>query len=542
MQSSDYAKAGAMRNGQWTRRDLLRSGSLAACAWQLPRPAAAWQATDANAATAGAATPVRLKTPNGVLLGEAKAGVRVFRGVAFAKPPIGPLRFLPSAKVEPWSGEREATHFPAAPMQVGQHDVTHSEDCLYLNIWTPEGVTETAGLPVFVWIHGGGFTGGHAFEAMYDGSGFARSGIICITVAYRLGVFGFLDFEPLLGDAYAGTANNALGDLVLALEWVKENAAAFGGDSARVTVGGQSAGAKLTDILMGVPSAEGLFHQMISESGGAERVWPRLNSTAVAKGFGEEWTKTGGNTLSTLKSADGALLIDAQERLITSWPQHFPLRAEIDGRLLPKLPVETIAAGSTRNKRLLIGTNRQESAFFVGPHPEHDARAADLGNMGTAKFEEVYRRYADVYPQLSVEERRVRAVTAEEYWIPSTRVAEAHVRGGGTAYVYEVEFAETSGRLEGEAYHSIEVPMVWAHPREMVANATAEAALSQQMHAAWAAFIRGEAPAANGLPPWPLYKEKQRATMIFGTADGVGASRVENDVQAKELRLWDGVL
>ena len=531
-----------MTRRQWTRRDVLRNACVAASVWQLHRSARGLQLSVAGSAGSAETQPVRVKTPRGVLVGEEKAGVRVFRGVAFAQPPVGPLRFLPSVKAESWTGDREAKHFPAAPMQVSQHDVTHSEDCLYLNIWTPAEVTHRAGLPVFVWIHGGGFTGGHAFEAMYDGSGFAQSGIVCITVAYRLGVFGFLDFEPLLGEAYAGTANNALGDLILALEWVWENVAAFGGDPARVTVGGQSAGAKLTDILMGVPKAKGLFHQMISESGGAERLWPRLNSVAIAKGFGEEWTKTKGNTLAGLRTAEGNLLIDAQEQLIASWPQHFPLRAEIDGRLLPRLPVETIAGGSTRGKRLLIGTNREESAFFIGPHPEHDARAADLGNMGTAKFEQVYRRYTEVYPQLSVEQKRIRAVTAEEYWIPSMRVAEAHVRGGGTAYVYEVEFAETSGRLEGDAFHSIEVPMVWGHPREMVANAEAEAALGWQMHAAWVAFIRGDSPGANGLPAWPSYSERKKGTMIFGSASGAGASRVEDAVQEKELRLWDGVL
>ncbi len=524
-----------MNGAEWTRRSFLLNGSLAMCAGVLPGETALQQAAaDGRAA--------RVKTPGGILVGAHEAGTQVFRGVAFAEPPVGPARFLPAQKARPWTGEREATHFAAAPMQTGQHDVTHSEDCLYLNLWAPASATPASGLPVFVWIHGGGFTGGHAFEAIYDGSGFAQAGIVCITVAYRLGVFGFLDFEPLLGEPYAGTANNALGDLMMALTWVKENVAAFGGDPGRVTVGGQSAGAKLTDILMGIPAAKDLFHQMISESGGAERIWPQLNSTAIAKGFGDAWTRTAGNTLASLKTADGSLLIEVQERFINGWPQHFPLRAEIDGRLIPRPPVETIAAGSTRGKRLLIGTNREESAFFIGPHPEHDARAADLGNMGTARFDEIYRRYAQVYPELTVQQRRVRAVTAEEYWVPSMRVAEAHVRGGGTAFVYETEFAETSGKLEGEAYHSIEVPMVWEHPRTQIPNADAEAALAQQMHAAWAAFIRGETPTANGLPGWPAYKETQRATMIFGTATGAGTSRVEDHPQAKELRLWQGVL
>jgi para-nitrobenzyl esterase len=516
-----------------SRRRFLVNSSLAAAALAGGFTRKAW-------ALPGPASPVTVTTADGVLRGESADGVRVFRGVPFAEPPVGPLRFLPPVKAKSWTGVRDATVFSAAPMQPGQKDVTHSEDCLYLNLWAPDETQRK--LPVFVWIHGGGFTGGHAFEAMYDGSGFAREGIVCITVAYRLGVFGFLDYEPLLGPEYAGTANNALRDLMLALEWIRDNVAAFGGDPERVTVGGQSAGAKLTDILMGTPSAQPLFHQMISESGGAERIWPKLNSTAIAKGFGEAWTKQAGNTIAGLKTADGSLLIDAQQELIAGWPQHFPLRAELDGKLIPRLPVETIAQGSTRGKRLLLGTNREESAYFIGPHPAKDAVASDLGNMGVAKFDEVYKRYAEVYPQLSVEERRIRAVTAEEYWVPSMRVAEAHVRGGGTAFVYELDFAETSGKLQGYAYHSEEVGMVWGHPHKLVDNAVAEAALGEQMHAAWAAFIRGETPEAA----WKPFEVKSRRTMIFDEKqDGAkpeDASKLELNPQGAELQLWDGVL
>ena len=477
-----------------------------------------------------------MHTPSGTLRGESSGGVRVFRGVPFAEPPVGPLRFLPTVKVKPWKGERAATQFSAAPMQPSQPEVPHSEDCLYLNIFTPEG---RGTLPVFVWIHGGGFTGGHAFEPMYDGTQFAREGIIIITVAYRLGVFGFLDYEPLLGAPYRGTANNALQDLVTALGWIQENISAFGGDPARVTIGGQSAGAKLTDLLMGIPSAQPLFHQMISESGGAERIWTRDASAAVSKGFGETWKKQTGGT--DLKTAAGAVLIQAQQMFMENWPVHFPLRAEIDGILIPRLPVETIASGSTRGKRLLIGTNREESAFFIGPHPEEDAKANQLGNASLVKFDAVYQQYKDIYPELSVEQRRVRAVTAEEYWVPSTRVAEAHVKGGGTAYAYELEFAETSGKLEGDAYHSLDVGMVWGHPHKGVADAEAEAELGKQMHAAWAAFIRGEEPAAPGLPAWPRSDEQRRSTMILGSG-GNAASRVEQGPQAAELKVWKGVL
>jgi para-nitrobenzyl esterase len=475
-----------------------------------------------------------VRTASGKLRGESADGVRIFRGVPFAKPPVGPLRFRAPEKVEPWTGERDATQFAASAMQYGEPRVKHREDCLYLNIWAPEG---KGPYPVFVWIHGGGFIGGHAFEPMYDGAEFAREGIVCVTVAYRLGVFGFLDFESLLGAEYAGSANNALHDLIAALAWVQENVSEFGGDPTRVTIGGESAGAKLTDILMGVPPAQPLFHQMISESGGAERVFARTNSDAVAKGYGDLWRRLTGNDAASLRTAAPESLIQAQHAFIAEWPQHFPLRAEVDGSLLPRMPIESIAAGSTRGKRLLIGTNRDESALFVGPHPTGDATAKDIGNLRLAEFAAVYQKYKGIYPQMTAEQLRIRALTAEEYWVPSVRVADAHLKGGGSAWMYRLDFAETNGRLQGYAYHSLDVGLVWDHPHARAANAAVESVVAKQVHLAWATFIRGEEPAAPGLPAWPQYASDTRPTMILDAQ-----SRVEERPQESELRLWESIL
>lgn len=512
---------------RFTRRSFLIRSSLAACAFRTR-----------NLFAFTAVTSAVVRAPSGTLCGESREGVRVFRGVPFAEPPVGALRFLPTEKVAPWKGEREASQFSAAAMQSSLPDVPHSEDCLYLNIWAPEG---NGPFPIFVWIHGGGFTDGHAFEPLFDGTEFAREGIISISVGYRLGVFGFLDYEPLLGQQYAGTANNALRDLMTALSWIQENISAFGGDPARVTIGGESAGAKLTDTLMGIPSAQPLFHQMISESGGAERIWDSATSAGISKGFGDFWQKQSGSAIASLKTADGATLIEVQQQFTETWPQHYPLRPETDGNLIPRLPVETIASGSTRGKRLLIGTNREESAAFIGPHPAKDPNARQLGNMSIAEFDAVYQKYKDICPRLSVEQRRIRALTAEEYWVPSMRVAESHVKGGGSAYVYELEFEETSGNLKGNAYHGLDVGMVWNHPHEQVANAAAEVALGKQIHTAWSAFIRGEIPAAPGLPAWPPFNSQNQSTMIFGK-NASAESWVEQAPQAAELGLWNEIL
>jgi len=507
----------------FSRRSFLISGAMAAMALRSGL---------LHALTS--ATPVTVRTPNGALRGEQSGGVNVFRGVPFAEPPVGPLRFRAPVKAKKWTGVRDATRFSAAAMQADEAGVEKSEDCLCLNIWAPDG---KGPFPVYVWIHGGGFTGGYSFAPMFDGTLLAQAGIVCVTVAYRLGVFGFLDVEPLLGADYAGSANNGVRDLMEALAWVRENIAAFGGDPERVTVGGQSAGAKLTDILLGVPSAEPLFKQAISESGGAERVATRESAHAVARGFGEEWRGRAGNKIAELLTAPAALLIETQTHFIERWPQHFPLRAEIDGTLLPRLPVETIAAGSGSRKRLLIGTNREESASFLGPHPAHDPGSADLGNLPVTRFTEVLHKYRVVYPQMADEQLRIRAATAEEYWVPSIRVADALVKGGGTAWMYRLDYAESSGMLRGFAHHSLEVRLVWDRPLAKGEDAAAEAKLAQQMDGAWIAFLRGKTPAGEGLPAWPEYRGNVRPTMAFDTV-----SHVERQPQEAELRLWDGML
>jgi para-nitrobenzyl esterase len=484
-------------------------------------------------APTGAAGPV-VKTPLGAVQGLLLNGVRVFRGVPFAQPPVGDLRFRAPRKPAAWTGVRDATQFSASPMQPGEPGVVHNENCLYLYIWAPES---GGPCPVFVWIHGGGFTGGHPFEPVYDGSEFARQGIVCVTVAYRLGVFGFLDVEPVLGASYAGSANNALRDLMMALEWVKENIGSFGGDAGKVTIGGESAGAKLTDILMGMPAAEGLFHQMISQSGGAERVWARPEAEKVGAGFGEAWQKSSGLDATTIATAAPEKLIAVQKQFLEDWPKHFPLRPEIDGELLPRLPVETISGGSARGKRLLIGTNRDESALFVGPRPAEDPTEKDLGNVSLAAFDEVFAKYAKLYPKMTPERRRIQALTAEEYWIPTIRVADAVVNAGCETWMYRLDFAETSGRLKGFAFHSLDVGLVWDKPHRAIENAGAEAALAKQMHDAWCSFIQGGAPAAAGLPEWPKCTSGERATMLLD-----GTNRVEMRPREEELRLWGGVL
>lgn len=506
---------------RWTRRDFLGSSALVLAAWKPVQLLAQFERSETE-----------VLAPDGRVRGLKLDYGSVFRGIPFAASVAGPQRFRASRPAAAWKQTLDATQFAPAAMQPDQLKVPQSEDCLALNVWVPQG---KGPFPVLVWIHGGGFTGGYSYDATEQGAHFAASGVVCVTVAYRLGVFGFLDVEPLLGPQYAGSANHAIGDLILALEWVQRNIAAFGGDAGRVTVAGESAGAKLTDMLLGVPAAAPLFHQAISESGGAERIWSRAMAQQVAEDFGRIWKQQSGQSVDSLKTAPAAEILRAQQTLMQTSPVHFPLRGEVDGRLIERPPLDVIRAGSARGKRVMIGTNHDESALFIGPDPQRPITANDLGNLSLAQFEQVAARYKALYPEMSEPMRKIRSVTAEEYWVPSMRVAEAACTAGAETFVYRFDYPGR-GRFAGLAWHAYELRFVWDAFADGAPTAEDER-MATTMHAAWGAFIRGEAPQAPALPKWPRYDLHSRSTMLLSTQ-----SRVMSDPAGAELRLWDGLL
>lgn len=499
-------------NTVWTRRQMLQYAAMATAATSLP--------------TFAQSSAPQVRTRLGVIAGEETNGIRRYLGIPFAQPPIGSLRFRAPQPAKPWSGIRNATQFAGSPIQPSHPN--QSEDCLYLNIYAPAKADKP--LPVFIWIHGGGFTGGSPVDV--DGTPFARDGIITVTVPYRLGVFGFLDWSPLLGPDYADSANNGLRDLVMSLRWVHENIAAFGGDPARVTIGGQSAGAKITAFLMAVDEARPYFSAMISESGGGERILDTAAAQRVTQAFAIQLPSQNREAILAMPPRD---LIAAQQRMIDVAPGNFPLRAQSGGQLLPHRAIPAIAAGSTRGKRLLIGTCRDENAFYLGTHAAEPITQRRLGNTTEAQFQSILTNYAKVYPQMSVADRNIRALTAEEYWVPSIRVATAHKQGGGGAtFFYRLDETAATGPHKGESYHAYDLGYVFENLA--AGEPPAAQALSKEIHAAWVSFLKGNTPAATGLPTWPQWDAKQRPTMLFNST-----SRIEQQPFEAELRLWDNV-
>jgi len=433
-----------------------------------------------------------ISTPLGRLQGTENDSARIFLGVPFAQPPIGKLRFRAPLPAKPWTGVLPAVTQPPAPMQAGSARM--SEDCLYLNIFAPK---RPGPHPVFVWIYGGGNNAGSVSHL--DGSAFARDGVVCVFINYRVGALGFLELER-------GSGNNGIRDQVQALRWVQQNIAAFGGNPRQVTVGGQSAGAKNVAALMAAPEAKGLFQRAIMESGSAQTVHTLQQAQSVRSLMPF--------SASQLRTMDVNELLDAQSKLLAAYPANYPFRPVVDGSFLPDVPLKQIAKGSSVD--LLLGTNRDEMAAFVNPEQAaQPLNQKEMGNMALGNVTPLEAAYRSAFPSLSTAEIHIRMLTAEEYWIPSIRIAE--VRRGQRVKTYMYRFDHKP------AWHGRESAFVWNH--------------DSQIHAAWVEFIRTGQPAATGLPSWPVYKEVTRETMVLDDE-----SQLESDPNGVERRIWNNRL
>ncbi len=473
----------------------------------------------------------------GALRGIVRDGVRTFRGIRYARPPVGALRFMPPQPVEAWSGVVDATAFGPVPFQPYDASVGHgtgdmSEDCLSLNVWAP---SQPGTYPVLVWIHGGGQTIGSTRRPEYDGSHFARNGVVCVTIGYRLGALGFLELGKLLGPAYEGSGNNALRDLLLALRWVHDHIAAFGGDPSRVTLGGESAGAKNAVALAGVPAASGLFHRLVCCSGGAQTVLRQAEAEAVARLVCDAAGFPPGQAHRLLEMPVPDLLA-AQEEAIRRWDRRFAFRPVVDGAFFPAPVLEQMAARSCAMPPTMLGFTRDECADFI------DAQAAasapdgrTLSHVPVDAFMDVERRHAALLPGLTALERRARTLTAQEYAVPSARLAQALSEQGAPVWMYRFDgVQEGAGRVP--ATHVADLPLWWGQaPGAQDAGSTA---MAGAMHAALVAFVRGVDLAQEGAPvPWPRYESTRRAVLSWGSP-----VRVHVDPDQMERDLWDGVL
>jgi len=486
-----------------------------------------------------------VRTSYGALRGAEDRGVTAFLGIPFARPPVGDLRLRPPEPPAPWEGVRTAgtiaawapQQLPVGPSRIGGEEVGTSEDCLYLNVWTP-GPDPAARRPVMVWIHGGGFMSGSGGGALYNGARLAAAGdVVVVTINYRLGVLGFAAHPDLRDEASGAAGNWGLLDQVAALRWVRNEIAAFGGDPGNVTIFGESAGSMSVATLLGVPAAAGLFHKAIAESGG-----PNASPMETAASVTETVTEALGlSSVAGLREADIDAVVGAQTGVLAGRRAvMLPFVPVVDGGVIVEDSQTAIAGGASADVPMVIGTNREEMRFFAigdraafgmdeerlarrlartidDPGPVTDAyRAARAGRGETASPFELWS---------AIESDRV-------FRVPAMRAAEAHARHQPSTFAYL--FTYPSPVFDGAlgACHALEVPFVFDNLdlpliAPFAGTGPDVATLSRIMQDSWIAF------AHTGDPGWPPYEAGRRATMILDRD-----SHVEGAPMEEERRFW----
>ena len=462
----------------------------------------------------GAQAPVMAHLTTGTVVGVEQGSVAAFLGIPFAAPPVGADRWRAPQPVKAWQGNRDATHFAASCHQaltpegfgpwkheyVVQGEV--SEDCLYLNVWTPKADPE-AHRPVLVWIHGGGFTQGSGSVAVYDGAALASDGIVVVTLNYRLGVFGFLAHPELTREAGKAVppGNFGLQDMIAALRWVRANIAALGGDPDQVTIDGQSAGAMAIHDLLASPLAAGLFKRAIIESGLPNIAVPQ--SLAEAEQGGEEFQRS-----RHVASLAGLRALSAAEILGSAQQGGPRFRPIIDGVLLPGAPAQIAKSGRFNDTPVMIGMVADEaSGLAPGSYGIADQEGfIDLFHQAYGPMAD---RFQHFYPAGTDAERvamthqvlRDKGLAALYAW-GSERLA----RSKQPVYVYmftHVEPGPDSARYA--AFHSCEIPYAFrtldkAPERNFT---TADRALAHRVSAYWVNFVKTGDPNGHGLASWP---------------------------------------
>src|SRR6478609_3579853 len=507
-----------------------------------------------TSALAANTDPVRVE--QGLLAGTSgsSADVRVYRGIPFAAPPVGDLRWKAPQPAETWQGLRQAaefsnacwqTQYPAAAAIYQAKLPPLSEDCLYLNIWTPAKSPKDK-LPVMVWIHGGGFTRGFAGTHTYDGEVLAGKGAVIVTLNYRLGIFGFFAHPALSAESgHHASGNYALLDQIAALQWVQKNIAAFGGDPARVTIFGESAGSWAVNVLMASPLAKGLFQRAIGESGGSfspMKTLAEAESEGAALAVSLTLTLAAGakaeaRDKSSAQSILKTLRAEPAEELLKA-SQAETVRPMVDGWVLPQDIATIFAQGKQNDVPLIVGYNADEGTTLA-------PQAANLkATMFTAGVYQRYGSQADamlkIYPAASDEQAVSSFYSAYRDqvfgWEMRTWARTATKTGHQPAYLYYFSRrppGPQSARLR--AFHAAEIAyvfgtFVWPFPWE-----DADKKLSDAMTSYWVNFAASGNPNGAGLTKWPAYNAKDDRALEFG--DQIA---VRSEINRAGLDFYDG--
>lgn len=484
-------------------------------------------------------------TAAGAVRGRREGALTVFRGIPYAQPPVGEARFAAPRPVERWDGVREAFAFGPPPPQEpfgpeAPGSLPAGDDWLTVNVWTPDA-DPAARRPVMVWIYGGAYKFGSSDDPAYDGGRLSsEGGIVVVTLNYRVGIEGFLRIE-------GAPANRGLLDQVAALEWVRENIAAFGGDPEQVTVFGESAGAGSIAALMAMPGARGLFRRAIAQS-----VPGTYFSDALAADIAEALAAGIGlrPTVADLAGVDprklpeaGAALTGRMREYLHRWGAvaltPTPFSPVVDGEVLPTAPWEALADGAARDVELIAGHNRDEYRLFLllgGLLGRVDDKLAALALGLFGPTPDAERAYRAAFPDASTEYLFELVQSDWLFRMPSLRLAQAHVAGGGRAHVYDLTWSAPANGGALGACHGLDVPLTFGvfdgnGLGAMLIGPTPSPeteSLSAHIRSSWTAF------ATTGDPGWPAYDPERRLVRLLDTEPAVTAYPEESS-----RRLWE---
>lgn len=486
-----------------------------------------------------------VQTTSGPILGREKAGVFLFAGVPYAAPPVGNLRFRAPEQHPGWSDPLEARKFgPAAP-QVSSGGLTDpapvrwSEDCLTLNIQTP-ALDDDGRRPVLFWIHGGAYRTGQGAIPWYSGTSFCRSGdIVVVSINYRLGALGFTDLS-MLGRAFASSGVNGTLDQIAALEWVRDNIDRFGGDPAKVTIAGESAGGFSVGTLLANPRCTGLFRGAIPQSGAGHHTLPADSGHVVGEHFlkalnadsamaveaagVDEILAAQGKVIGQLEASGGFV-----NRLGTTVSPFYPVHGNT---FIPEAPIEAIRKGAGHTVAVLLGSNQDETTLWGYGQVDEAKLARAVTSYGAQAPLAAHRR---LNPNASAEELLIALTTDHMFRIPAVRLAEARATLGSPTWMYLFAWQSRANGGKLGATHALEIPFAFNNLNQpgvkpFLGEGGNPQSVAAAMHAAWTRFIR------DGDPGWDAYDVPRRATYVFDEH-----SRLESDPGAETRSAWDGI-
>ncbi|MEJ2110349.1 MAG: carboxylesterase family protein [Acidobacteriota bacterium] len=498
-------------------------------------------------ACAGSAPPLTttVEVTGGTIEGVQENGIFSYKGIPFAQPPVGDLRWKEPQPVEPWTDVKKADAFGPACMQTANsmgNSAPVSEDCLYINVWTPAQKTDEK-LPVIFWIYGGGFSGGSTSIPMYDGTGFARKGVVLVSGAYRVGPFGFLAHPELSSESGRGSGTYGLADMIAGLEWVQENIGLFGGDPSNVTIFGHSAGGMAVNILSASPVAKGLFSRAICMSGGSMAPLQTSNQGGMGLGIptlelaeasGREFLEKLG--AADLKSARALKAEEIQGALGGGMGGGGPrFRPVADGYIVPSDLYSIYQAGNFNDTPILLGNTSAELGGFGG-------RRTVTPEAFERQIRAQYGPHADailsVYPHATDDEAAKAStdISRESTFSWSTwtwaRLQTEKGQGGAYLYYYDHHAPDAAG-----SGHGSDVPYAFQtlSPGPQGEPNPEDLKLSDMISSYWVNFARTGDPNGPGLPEWPAFAEDDQKAMVFEELPG--AQPVPN---LDKLKAYDG--